>query len=291
MEGGEVGVGLEIEDVLLLLLEAGGCEQLAPYSDIARGRRPKLALSETTPLAGLFKPALMQQLALRTLDDGNAYTPSPRDLSDTSSSRLPPCSARTSTDAMDFLCTLWQHENPEQTLLALDSLCSCEEAIVAIVTEAQASVAAARASHATDRSAALAATEDALSRQELPTIETACAAALTPRSSSGGFTPFWAEVCGTLRLVRAEYNLKSPEVCRLDTGALVRVHQVRKTLDGVWRGEVSLAGGLLKPLGWMTLIPKDGSENMSYVFPQPADDKDEPRIDGEPTGGTGFLVY
>ena len=196
---------------------------------------------------------------------------------------------------MEFLCSLWQHDNPEQTLLALDALCSCEEAIVAIVAEAQASVAAARANHAADRAAAIAATEDMLSRRVLPTIETACAATLTPHSS-GGFAPFWAEVWGSLRLVRADYNLKSSEVCRLDAGALVRVHQVRRTLDGAWRGAVSLAGGGNKPLGWMTLVPKDGSENTSYVFPQPADDDDEQRNGeavgtGEPTGGTGFLIF
>lgn len=188
-----------------------------------------------------------------------------------------PCSATTSDDAMAFLCSLAsRYDNPEALSLALDALCTCEASISAVVREAQKSVASGAA-------AARAAAER--ERRAAPTIERACA-------ELG--TPFWITVVGPLRLVRSDHTLKSPEVRRLERGAQVLVHACRKH-DGVWRGLISLCGGAERGapghrVGWMTLVPKDGTENTAFMVPQPPLPlEDDSEVDGSTTRGSLLL--
>ena len=186
------------------------------------------------------------------------------------------CSAKTSDDAIAFLCSLASsRDNPEALSLALDALCTCEASISAVVREAQRSVAngAAAARAAAERE-----------RRAAPSIECACA-------SLG--RPFWITVDGPLRLVRSDHTLKSPEVRRLERGAQVLVHTTRRH-EGTWRGLISLCGTPGHRVGWMTLVPKDGTENTTFMVPQPPlplEDEDailDGVLRGSPMSARGF---
>lgn len=87
---------------------------------------------------------------------------------------------------------------------------------------------------------------------------------LQKRLELGGtaLSPFWAEVCGHLRLVRVAFSTKSAECGRLELGTYVRVVDTRQTSDGAWRAAVALSADDESALGWMTLITKDGIDNL-----------------------------
>ena len=71
------------------------------------------------------------------------------------------------------------------------------------------------------------------------------------------------------RLARASASLKSSEVGRLEPGTRVAVLERRQMPDGAWRCAVALEGGGGRVHGWLTLLTKDGAENLSVCLPQP----------------------
>ena len=75
--------------------------------------------------------------------------------------------------------------------------------------------------------------------------------------------PYWVGIDGT-PLVRKGFSLKSQPNGRLDAGSKVQVLETRLTLEGGLRGAIALEGGLGEH-GWMTLIMKDGAENVRYL--------------------------
>lgn len=182
----------------------------------------------------------------------------------------------TALEALDVLNGL-QHVGNAQWSNILDALAGCEAAIGALVTDAQARVALSRAEAAAAREAE----ETASNRERLVRRRRRTELCLSASNSAEESEseqqpllsialPFWAEASGSLRLVRASHSLKSPEVGRLELNARVAVLDRRKTPDGAWRCAVALEGGGGRLHGWMTLLTKDGLENISACVPQPA---------------------
>ena len=78
--------------------------------------------------------------------------------------------------------------------------------------------------------------------------------------------PFFAEASGPLRLLRGGFSFTSSEIRRLRQGTRVRVHETHLTDDGIWRCAVAMANSpsddMSRVIGWMTMITKNGTENM-----------------------------
>ena len=183
----------------------------------------------------------------------------------------------TGVEALEVLTSL-QHVGTEQMMQMLDALASCEQAMGDLVTDAQRRIAAMRAEKAAERAErAAAAAAKALRRSSKvdrsqsasPTNESECSSTQDSPLISA-CVPFWADASGALRLVRVGPHLKSNEVGRLELGARVAVLEKRQSGDGAWRAAIALEGTGDKVHGWMTLITKDGVDNVTYIDPQPA---------------------
>lgn len=139
------------------------------------------------------------------------------------------------------------HLSPEAAMAEIDDLGRCERTIQALVAEARAEIQQKK--------------PDRASREcEVNQVYAAPPA-------------YWAEVVGTLRLVRARPELKSTELLRLPPFARVKVVETKLMADGCWRAAILHPAGEGKVLnGWMTLVGKDGVLNLSALRPTPSDD-------------------
>ena len=96
----------------------------------------------------------------------------------------------------------------------------------------------------------------------------ATAAALSALDSTA--VPYWAAADGELRLVRQGFSLKTPPVGRLAASTRILVMETKRMQDGALRGAVALEGKCGEVHGWMTLVLKDGTDNVRLLSPQPA---------------------
>ena len=184
----------------------------------------------------------------------------------------------TADEVLNVLSSL-QHVGADTAMAMLDALATCETAMNSLVRDAQAGVAQAKAERAAEREAAelAACNERLIRRRRKNDMETSRSASGEEDSTDdasqsalqSAAAPFWVDVTGALRLVRAQHHLKSNEVGRLELGARVAVLEKRQSSDGAWRAAIALEGGGGKLFGWMTLMTRDGVENVTYVDPQP----------------------
>ena len=179
-------------------------------------------------------------------------------------------------EALEVLASL-QHVEHGVQMAMLDALAGCESAMAALVSDAQTRMAQARAEAVAAREASeTAAMAERLGRRRRK-ADLELSNSASGESSDDGTksplqttaVPFWVDVTGALRLVRMQVNLKSAEVGRLELGSRVAVLEKRQSSDGAWRAAVALENGGGKLFGWMTLVTRDGVENVTFVDPQP----------------------